>query len=131
MRALTRLLVAFVLAAASMTRPAAAVQQPQPPVSDPTQPTIAEPSDHRLDVVLPARLVEQVPQGQQEPPDRFKPLDELPPGEQFPAGPLLVSAYGFVMLVFFAYLLSVARRLGVVQQEVDRLERDLKKSGRA
>jgi CcmD family protein len=61
----------------------------------------------------------------------FIPIDELPPQEQLPAAPLLVGAYIFVVAVLFLYLLSLARRLSVVQREVERLEADLKRSGRA
>ena len=116
--------IAFVAAAAGVH-----AQEPALPLEDPTRPEVVEPADGRLlrDVPLPARLRQEPPQ---EPPERFRPLDELPPEEQFPAAPLLVAAYAFVMLAFFGYVLSVAKRLGLVQREIDRLERDLKKSGR-
>ena len=68
---------------------------------------------------------------QTKPPEEFKPLSELPPAEQLPAGRLLVAAYVVVIVVLFLYLLSVARRLNAVQREVDRLEADLKRTGRA
>ena len=64
------------------------------------------------------------------PQDEFVPIDELPPQDQLPAAPLLVAAYAFVVLALFAYLLSVARRLGGVQRDLERLESDLKRSGR-
>lgn len=67
---------------------------------------------------------------QPEPQDEFVPIDELPPQDQLPAAPLLVAAYAFVVLALFGYLLSVARRLGGVQRDLDRLESDLKRSGR-
>ena len=105
---------------------AAAAQEPVAPVSDPTLPSTLEPPP--VDIPVPASLRQTPPP---EPPERFTPLDELPPEEQLPAAPLLVSAYAFVVLALFGYLLSVAKRLGAVQREVDRLERDLKKSGRA
>lgn len=66
---------------------------------------------------------EQAPQQQEE----FIPIDQLPPQDQLPAAPLLVTAYSFVVLALFAYVLSVARRLGVVQRELDRLQSDLKR----
>jgi CcmD family protein len=78
----------------------------------------------------------QVPVGdtvhaqQPEPQDEFVPIDELPPQDQLPAAPLLVAAYAFVVLALFAYLVSVARRLGGVQRDLERLEADLKRSGR-
>lgn len=73
-------------------------------------------------------LAQQPPQPQQQ--DEFVPIEELPPQDQLPAAPLLVAAYSFVVLTLFAYLLSVARRLGTVQRELERLEADLKRSGR-
>lgn len=122
-----RALIVLAVAAASTTVPAGA-REPQPPVPVPTRPLIMESPDQRVDVPMATSL--QQP-GPEEPPDKFVPLDELPPEEQLPAAPLLVSAYAFVLLALFAYVLSIARRLGAVQQEVERLERDLKKSGRA
>lgn len=62
--------------------------------------------------------------------DEFVPIDELPPQDQLPAAPLLVAAYAFVVLALFAYVVSVARRLGGVQRELDRLQSDLKRGGR-
>ena len=67
----------------------------------------------------------------QEPPKVFTPIDQLPPTEQFPAAPLLVAAYAVVLVVLFLYVLSVARRLTAVQREVERLEADVKRAGRA
>lgn len=66
-----------------------------------------------------------------EPDDPFVPIAELPPQDQLPAAPLLVAAYSFVLLALFAYLFSVARRLQLVQREVERLETDLKRSGQS
>ena len=65
---------------------------------------------------------------QPQPQDEFVPIDELPPQDQLPAAPLLVAAYAFVVLALFAYVVSVARRLGGVQRDLDRLESDLKRS---
>ena len=67
---------------------------------------------------------------QPQPQDEFVPIDELPPQDQLPAAPLLVAAYAFVVLALFAYVVSVARRLGGVQRDLDRLESDLKRTGR-
>jgi CcmD family protein len=61
----------------------------------------------------------------------FLPLDQLPPTEQIPAARLLIAAYVVVIVVVFLYLLSVARRLSTVQREVERLEADVKRTGRA
>jgi CcmD family protein len=67
---------------------------------------------------------QQPPPTQQE---EFLPIDELPPQDQLPAAPLLVTAYSFVVLALFAYVFSVARRLGVVQRELDRLQSDARR----
>ena len=64
------------------------------------------------------------------PQGEFVPVDELPAEEQVPAPTLLISAYVFVIVMLFAYVISVGRRLGAVQQEVMRLESDLKKGRR-
>jgi CcmD family protein len=63
--------------------------------------------------------------------EEFRPVSELPPQEQYPVLPLLVGAYVFVVVVLFVYLFSLARRLSVVQREVDRLDADLKRTSRA
>lgn len=76
-----------------------------------------------------AKQAQQQPPSQQE---EFIPIDQLPPEEQLPAAPLLVGAYAFVLLMLFGYMFMVSRRLGVIQQEVDRLDKDLKRnSGRS
>jgi CcmD family protein len=70
----------------------------------------------------------------QQPPDgqeQFLPVNELPPQEQYPVLPLLVGAYVFVVVVLFVYLFSLARRLTAVQREIDRLDADMKRAGRA
>jgi CcmD family protein len=69
----------------------------------------------------------------QPPPEQqneFIPVDQLPPQDQLPAAPLLIGAYAFVVVVLFGYVFSIARRLGTVQREVERLESDMKKSAR-
>lgn len=63
--------------------------------------------------------------------DGFVPVSELPPQEQLPAAPLLVTAYAFVWVAVFGYVVSVARRLSSVQREVERLESDFKRSSGA
>ena len=67
----------------------------------------------------------QQPEPQQQ--EEFIPIDQLPPQDQLPAAPLLVTAYSFVVLALFGYLISVARRLGVVQRELDRLQSDARR----
>jgi CcmD family protein len=62
--------------------------------------------------------------------EEFIPIDQLPPQDQLPAAPLLVGAYVFVLLMLFGYMFTVSRRLVVIQREVDRLDHELKRSGR-
>ena len=72
-------------------------------------------------------------QPQAEPPkqvEEFVPISQLPPQDQLPAAPLLVTAYAFVWVALFGYLVSVARRLSKVQREVDRLESDIARGTR-
>ena len=58
--------------------------------------------------------------------DEFVPIDQLPQQEQIPAANLLVPAYAFVWVAVLVYVVSIARRLGAVQRDVERLEADLK-----
>ena len=81
-----------------------------------------------LGVAESARLHAQQPPPKQQ--DEFVPIEQLPPQDQLPAAPLLVTAYSFLVLALFAYVVSVARRLGSVQRELERLELDVKRSGR-
>ena len=74
-----------------------------------------------------AAQAQQPPQ----PPEGFVSVDELPPEEQVPAAPLLVAAYVFVVLVLFVYVITVARRIGVVRGDIERLEASIKKGTRA
>ena len=62
--------------------------------------------------------------------NEFEPIDQLPPQDQLPSAPLLIGAYAFVAVGLFAYVVSVSRRLGTVQRELERLEADAKRSGR-
>ena len=64
------------------------------------------------------------------PVDEFVPIDELPPQDQLPAAPLLIAAYAFVALALFAYVGSLVRRLGAVQRDIDRLQSELRRTGR-
>jgi CcmD family protein len=63
--------------------------------------------------------------------NEFIPIDQLPPQDQLPAAPLLIAAYAIVMVALFLYVVSVARRLGAVQKELERLESDMKRGSRA
>ena len=65
-----------------------------------------------------------------EPQGEFVPAESLPQRERIPAAPLLISAYGFVMLVLFGYVVSVSRRLTAVKDDIGRLEGEIKRSGR-
>jgi len=102
--------------------------------SDPTLaeaegPPLQRPPLHSaVRATLHAQQPEQTPQPQQQ--EEFVPIDELPPQDQLPAAPLLVTAYAVVVLALFAYVVSVARRLGAVQRDLDRLQSDLKRTGR-
>ena len=84
-------------------------------------------------LLLCAPAFAQQPQPQPEPPkqtDEFIPISQLPAQDQLPAAPLLVTAYAFVWLALFGYLVSVAQRLAKVQREVKRLESDISKGSR-
>ncbi len=61
----------------------------------------------------------------------FTPIDQLPPQDQLPAAPLLIAAYVFVIVVLFVYLFSISRRLVGVQQQVERLEGDIRRNKKA
>jgi CcmD family protein len=69
-------------------------------------------------------------QAQPEPQEEFVPLNELPPQDQLAAAPLLIAAYSFVVVMLFLYVISVGRRMATVQKEIERLESDIKRSGR-
>src|SRR5262245_211866 len=77
----------------------------------------------------PAMAQQPAPDQSQQPKqtDEFVPISQLPAQDQLPAAPLLVTAYAFVWVVFFAYVVSVGRRLTKVQHEVERLESDIAK----
>jgi len=63
--------------------------------------------------------------------DEFVPVSELPPQEQLPAAPLLIAAYVVVLVAFFVYVGSIARRLNGVQRDVERLEVAVKERSRS
>jgi CcmD family protein len=48
----------------------------------------------------------------------FVPISELPPNQQLPAAPFLIAAYAFIWVALMAYLWSIWRRLGRVEQEM-------------
>ena len=77
-----------------------------------------------LCITIPALAAQNPPPKVEE----YIPIKELPPEDQLPAAPLLISAYSFVMIVFFLYVVSLARRLTSVQRDVDRLGASLKQT---
>jgi len=77
---------------------------------------------------VPAFVSAQQPTEQQ---GQFVPAESLPQREQMPAAPLLISAYAFVMLVLFAYVISLSRRIGAVKADIGRLESDMKRGNRS
>ena len=98
-------------------------------------PTLAAPAAvqvRRVPLMVPVRaeLQSQPSPSAQKPPEQFEAISEIPPEERMPAAPMVVAAYAFVILAFFAYVLSLARRLGAVKQEISRLESELKRSSR-
>jgi len=80
--------------------------------------------------VLTTQLSPLAAQTQPRQQEEFTPIDQLPPQEQLPAAPLLVGAYAFVLLMLFGYLVMVSRRLSAIQTEVNRLDADLKRTGK-
>jgi CcmD family protein len=82
-------------------------------------------------LVLTGQTASLVAQAQPKQQEEFTPIEQLPPEEQLPAAPLLVGAYAFVLLMLFVYLVTVSRRLSVIQREVERIDSDLKRTGRS
>jgi len=66
-----------------------------------------------------------------QPQDEFVPVGNSPAPEQIPAAPLLIGAYVIVLAGLFTYVFSLSRRLGAVQRDVERLEGDIRRKGRA
>ena len=73
----------------------------------------------------------QPPPQPPQPQDGFVPVGDAPVQEQLPAAPLLIAAYIVVLGGLFVYVVSLSRRLGTVRRDVERLEGDLKRRGRA
>ena len=70
----------------------------------------------------------QAPQTEQQ--EKFIPISERPAQEELPSATLVISAYSFFVLVLFAYVLMLSRKLGAVSQEMQRLEGEIKKGAR-
>jgi len=61
--------------------------------------------------------------------DGFVPITELPPTQQLPAAPYLIAAYAFIWIALLAYLFSIWRRLGRVEQDMRSLGERSRKGG--
>ena len=81
----------------------------------------------RLIVALSSLLLVSAPLLAQQPPnsglDGFVPAQSLPQTEQIPAAPLLLSSYGFFLVLMMFYLWTIWRRISKVEQEMHDLER--------
>lgn len=61
----------------------------------------------------------------------FVPVDQLPkPQDTMPAAPLVATAYAFVWVVLFGYVVSIWRRLSAVEREMQSVSRRLGTGGR-
>jgi CcmD family protein len=72
---------------------------------------------------------------QQPPPsaaqEGFVPVDQLPkPQDTMPAAPLVATAYAFVWVVLFGYVISIRRRLSTVERELQSVSRRIGTGGR-
>ena len=57
----------------------------------------------------------------------FEPVTEIPASEQLPSAPLVIVAYAFVWLAFMAYVWTMWRKLGKVEQELNHLSTQIGK----
>jgi CcmD family protein len=76
------------------------------------------------------------PIAQQQPPppsaaqEGFVPVDQLPkPQDTMPAAPLVATAYAFVWVMLFGYLVSIWRRLNAVERELQSVARRIGTGG--
>jgi CcmD family protein len=75
------------------------------------------------------------PIAQQQPPpsaaqEGFVPVDQLPkPQDTMPAAPLVATAYAFVWLMLFGYMVSIWRRLNAVERELQSVSRRIGTGG--
>jgi CcmD family protein len=72
---------------------------------------------------------------QQPPPsaaqEGFVPVDQLPkPQDTMPAAPLVATAYAFVWVMLFGYVVSIWRRLSTVERELESVSRRIGAGGR-
>jgi len=76
------------------------------------------------------------PLAQQPPPpsaaqEGFVPVDQLPkPQDTIPAAPLVATAYAFVWVMLFGYVVSIWRRLSTVERELQSVSRRINTGGR-
>jgi CcmD family protein len=76
------------------------------------------------------------PSAQQQPPpsaaqEGFVPVDQLPkPQDTIPAAPLVATAYAFVWVMLFGYVVSIWRRLSTVERELQSVSRRIETGGR-
>jgi CcmD family protein len=63
----------------------------------------------------------------QEPQSEFVPVKEIPASEQLPSAPLVIAAYAFVWAAFLAYVWTMWRKLGKVEQELSTLSAQMTK----
>jgi CcmD family protein len=73
-------------------------------------------------------------QPQQPPPsaaqEGFVPVDQLPkPQDTMPAAPLVATAYAFVWVMLFGYMVSIWRRLNAVERELQSVSRRIGSGG--
>jgi CcmD family protein len=90
----------------------------------PKQPPASSPSPRPSDPTKPT----QPPSAAQE---GFVPVDQLPkPQDTMPAAPLVATAYAFVWVVLFGYVISIWRRLSTVERELQSVSRRIGTGGR-
>jgi CcmD family protein len=76
------------------------------------------------------------PSARQQPPpsaaqEGFVPVDQLPkPQDTMPAAPLVAAAYAFVWVMLFGYVVSIWRRLGTVERELESVTKRIGTGGR-
>jgi CcmD family protein len=66
----------------------------------------------------------------QDPQAGFVPVTEVPASEQIPAAPLVLAAYAFVWSAVVFYVVTMWRKLGKVEQELNALSAQLAKKPR-
>ncbi|MBL8141730.1 MAG: CcmD family protein [Acidobacteria bacterium] len=62
--------------------------------------------------------------------DGFEPVGQVPAQEQMPAAPMVMAAYGVVWVLTVAFVVSVWRRIGKVEQELREVEQRVAQEAR-